>query len=50
MATTTNGQVRSQTQNLNDLKAHRLGWDLLLDEHQAIQVGNEQIGLLGIQN
>lgn len=44
--------VEAKIKNLNDLKdAHRLlGWDLLLDEHRAIKVGNEQIGLLGIQN
>lgn len=42
----------AKRRNLDDLKeAHRLmGWDLLLDEHRAIKVGNEQIGLLGIQN
>lgn len=42
----------AKRRNLEDLKeAHRLlGWDLLLDEHRAIQVGNEKIGLLGIQN
>jgi uncharacterized protein len=44
--------AEAKRRNLQDLKeAHRLmGWDLLLDEHRAIKVGNEQIGLLGIQN
>lgn len=44
--------AEAKHRNLQDLKeAHRLmGWDLLLDEHRAIKVGNEQIGLLGIQN
>jgi predicted MPP superfamily phosphohydrolase len=44
--------AEAKRKNLADLKeAHRLlGWDLLLDEHRAIQVENEKIGLLGIQN
>ena len=32
-------------------KAHReLGWNLLLDEHRRIKIGNDEIGILGIQN
>ncbi|MDF7820464.1 metallophosphoesterase [Runella sp. MFBS21] len=44
--------AEAKRRNLLDLKeAHQLlGWDLLVDEHRAIKVGNEQIGLLGIQN
>ena len=44
--------AEAKRRNLLDLKeAHRLlGWDLMVDEHRAIKVGNEQIGLLGIQN
>lgn len=38
--------------NLQKLKHahHAMGWDLLLDQHRAIRVGNEEIGLLGIEN
>ncbi|MFN4144682.1 MAG: metallophosphoesterase [Runella sp.] len=44
--------AEAKRQNLEDLKkAHRLlSWDLLLDEHRSIMVGNEKIALLGIQN
>ena len=32
-------------------KGHQtLGWDLLLDEHRSIKIGNESIGIVGIQN
>jgi len=35
----------------NFKKVHQqLGWNLLQDEHQRIKVGNEEIGILGIQN
>ena len=39
-------------QNLKDLmNAHKtLGWDLLMDEHRAVKVDGESIGVLGIQN
>lgn len=41
-----------KTQNLKDLmNAHRtMGWDLLMDEHRAVKVDGESIGILGIQN
>ncbi len=41
-----------KTQNLKDLmNAHKtMGWDLLLDEHRAVKVDGESIGVLGIQN
>ncbi|MCU0340190.1 MAG: metallophosphoesterase [Spirosomaceae bacterium] len=44
--------AEAKRQNLKDLiEAHRLiGWDLLLDQHRAIKVDNEAIGLIGIQN
>jgi predicted MPP superfamily phosphohydrolase len=39
-------------QNLKDLmNAHKtMGWDLLMDEHRAVKVDGESIGVLGIQN
>ncbi|MEP7164624.1 MAG: metallophosphoesterase [Ferruginibacter sp.] len=42
----------SKEQNLEDLKkVHaELGWRLLMNEHVAIEKGNEQIALLGIEN
>lgn len=38
--------------NFEKMKAgHRLlGWDLLMDEHRELKIGNEAIGILGIQN
>jgi predicted phosphodiesterase len=44
--------LTAKTNNLADLhKAHKLlGWNLMLDEHKAIRVDGEEIGLLGIQN
>ncbi len=41
-----------KVQNLKDLMtAHKnLGWDLLMDEHRAVKVDGESIGVLGIQN
>lgn len=38
--------------NLEDLKkAHGImGWNLMMDEHRAIRVDGEEIGLIGIQN
>jgi predicted MPP superfamily phosphohydrolase len=33
------------------IQAHKtLGWDLLIDEHRRIKVGNEELGILGIGN
>ncbi|MGB5242013.1 MAG: metallophosphoesterase [Lutimonas sp.] len=42
----------AKQKNLEMLKkGHQtLGWDLLLDEHRRIKIGNESIGILGIQN
>jgi uncharacterized protein len=41
-----------KVQNLKDLmNAHKtMGWDLLMDEHRAVKVDGESIGILGIQN
>jgi uncharacterized protein len=39
-------------QNLADLiQSHKLmGWDILLDENRSIKLGNESIGIVGVQN
>lgn len=41
-----------KSKNLQTIKnIHKtMGWDLLLDEHRRIKVGNEEIGILGCQN
>lgn len=32
-------------------KAHQeMGWNLLMDEHKRVKIGNEEIGILGVQN
>jgi predicted MPP superfamily phosphohydrolase len=43
---------QKKVQNLQDLmNAHKtMGWDLLMDEHRAVKVDGESIGILGIQN
>ncbi len=43
---------QQKIQNIKDLmEAHRLmGWNLLMDENKAITIGNQKIGILGIQN
>ena len=28
----------------------RMGWDLLMNEHRRVKIGNEEIGILGIEN
>lgn len=42
----------AKAKNLEALiKVHQqMGWDLLLDEHRRVKVGNEEIGILGCQN
>lgn len=42
----------AKAQNLKDLaEAHRLmGWDLLRNENKKIQIGNESIGIIGVEN
>lgn len=44
--------VEAKKQNLADMKrVHQLlGWKLLEDQHQAISLSGESIGILGIQN
>ncbi|MBD1383661.1 metallophosphoesterase [Mucilaginibacter rigui] len=33
------------------IQAHKtLGWDLLIDEHRRVKVGNDELGILGIGN
>ncbi|WP_437921125.1 metallophosphoesterase [Sphingobacterium sp. LRF_L2] len=42
----------AKRKNLNDLiKTHAvMGWDLLMDEHRALKVNNEEIAVVGVQN
>ncbi len=42
----------AKAKNLEEvIKIHsRMGWDLLLDEHRRIKIGNDEIGVLGCQN
>ena len=42
----------AKAKNLSDLKlTHKnMGWDLLLNENRRIKIGNEEIGVLGIEN
>ena len=42
----------AKAKNLEDVKKiHGLmGWDLLIDEHRRIKIGNDEIGVLGCQN
>ena len=43
---------QEKAQNLQDLiNSHKImGWDILLDQHRALKVDGESIGILGIQN
>ncbi len=36
-------------QNLHDMHRH-MGWQIMLNENKAIEVGGEKIGLLGVEN
>ncbi len=42
----------AKAKSLQDLKtSHKnMGWDLLLNENRRIKIGNEEIGILGIEN
>ncbi|TCD03469.1 metallophosphoesterase [Pedobacter psychroterrae] len=42
----------AKVKNLQDLiSTHkRMGWDLLINENRRIKIGNEEIGILGIEN
>lgn len=44
--------VAAKRQNLMDMiKVHeRMGWNLLMNEHEAIRVGQDQIAVLGVEN
>ena len=46
------GSASAKAQNLKDLAdAHKLmGWDLLRNENRKLQIGNESIGIIGIEN
>lgn len=42
----------AKRKNLKDLiETHKvMGWDLLLDEHRSLKVGNDEIAIVGVQN
>jgi len=42
----------AKIKNLQDVIAthKRMGWDLLINENRRIKIGNEEIGILGIEN
>ncbi|HEX8376550.1 MAG TPA: metallophosphoesterase [Pedobacter sp.] len=42
----------AKAKNLEEVKKvhSRMGWNLLLDEHKRIKIGNDEIGVLGCQN
>lgn len=42
----------AKRKNLQDLIETQkiMGWDLLMDEHRLIKVGNEELAILGVQN
>lgn len=42
----------AKAKNLQDVKeVHRvMGWDLLLNENRKLKVGNEEIGIIGVEN
>lgn len=44
--------LAAKKKNLQDLKdAHKLlNWDLLLNENKKLKVGNDEIGLIGVEN
>lgn len=46
------GSAQAKQNNVNDLKAaHKeLGWNLLLDEHTALKVDGEELGIIGVEN
>ncbi len=46
------GPSPAKAKNLADLKlTHKnMGWDLLLNENRRIKIGNDEIGVLGIEN
>lgn len=42
----------AKAKNLQDVKAvHKvMGWDLLLNENRTLKVGNDEIGIIGVEN
>lgn len=42
----------AKAKNLEDLIQSQkvMGWDLLLNEHRTLKVGNDEIGILGVEN
>jgi predicted MPP superfamily phosphohydrolase len=46
------GPSQVKAKNLENVKlSHKnMGWDLLLNEHRRLKIGNEEIGILGIEN
>ncbi len=46
------GASPAKAKNLADIISthHRMGWNLLINEHKVITINNEKIGILGIEN
>lgn len=46
------GSQQEKRKNLDNLiQVHRnMGWDILLDESRYLEVGNERLGVIGVQN
>ncbi len=46
------GNSPAKARNLQDVKLSHMtmGWDLLLNENRRVKIGNEEIGILGIEN
>lgn len=46
------GPSAAKAKSLADVKqTHKnMGWNLLLNEHRSLKIGNEEIGILGIEN
>ena len=46
------GSLALKKKNFRDLQTiHRnMGWELLMNEHRAIQIGDEKVGIIGIEN
>jgi hypothetical protein len=46
------GPSQAKAKNLENVKlCHKnMGWDLLLNENRRVKIGNEEIGILGIEN
>ncbi len=46
------GPSAAKAKSLADLKKthQNMGWNLLLNEHRSLKIGNEEIGILGVEN